>query len=344
MAKRVGPALDGLQADEHRRRPPPLLRQAVVLGNQFEVVRALQPRVGDGEGVEQRLAVADHRVARLPRVLVLLAAQQPDHVKEGHPAVDSEAAERVHRGIEPGVLDHEHRGLAPQVEPGGGRRCLVLGGAGHHPDRPLLVERGQHRPLVGVRHAQDPAQRLVPASPTRLPERLLERVDDQRCGDRFRHLSLPVTNWFILGSTHLQERKSLMRYPALGSIVALLICVSTATGAGVELKTDEQKTFYALGLAIGQNLTAFTLSEAELELVKAGLSDVVLRKQRQVELETWGPKIQELQRTRLTAAAAAEQKAGQAFLDKASAETGATKTASGLIISTIKSGTGSTPK
>ena len=135
-----------------------------------------------------------------------------------------------------------------------------------------------------------------------------------------------------------------MRYPAFGSIVGLLICVSTATGAGVELKTDEQKTFYALGLAIGQNLTAFTLSEAELELVKAGLSDVVLRKQRQVELETWGPKIQELQRTRLTAAAAAEQKAGQAFLDKASAEKGATKTASGLIISTIKSGTGSTPK
>ncbi|OLC15188.1 MAG: peptidylprolyl isomerase [Candidatus Rokubacteria bacterium 13_1_40CM_69_27] len=135
-----------------------------------------------------------------------------------------------------------------------------------------------------------------------------------------------------------------MRYPAFGSIVALLICVSTATGAGVELKTDEQKTFYALGLAIGQNLTAFTLSEAELELVKAGLSDVVLRKQRQVELETWGPKIQELQRTRLTAAAAAEQKAGQAFLDKASAEKGATKTASGLIISTIKPGTGLTPK
>ncbi|HEV8640821.1 MAG TPA: FKBP-type peptidyl-prolyl cis-trans isomerase [Methylomirabilota bacterium] len=135
-----------------------------------------------------------------------------------------------------------------------------------------------------------------------------------------------------------------MRNPALGSIVALLIWVSTAFGAGVELKTDEQKTFYALGLAIGQNLASFTLSEAELELVKAGLSDTVLKKQRQVELEAWGPKIQELQRTRLSAAAAAEKKAGQAFLDKASAEKGATKTASGLIISTLKPGTGPAPK
>jgi FKBP-type peptidyl-prolyl cis-trans isomerase FkpA/FKBP-type peptidyl-prolyl cis-trans isomerase FklB len=135
-----------------------------------------------------------------------------------------------------------------------------------------------------------------------------------------------------------------MRNPALGSIVALLIWVSTATGAGVELKTDEQKTFYALGLAIGQNLASFTLSEAELELVKAGLSDTVLKKQRQVELEAWGPKIQELQRTRLSAAAAAEKKAGQAFLDKVSAEKGATKTASGLIISTLKPGTGPAPK
>ena len=39
-----------------------------------------------------------------------------------------------------------------------------------------------------------------------------------------------------------------------------------------------------------------------------------------------------------------EQKAGQAILDKAAAEKGATKTASGLVIVPIKAGTGASPK
>ena len=42
--------------------------------------------------------------------------------------------------------------------------------------------------------------------------------------------------------------------------------------------------------------------------------------------------------------AAAEQKAGQAVLDKAAAEKGATKTASGLVIVPIRPGTGAAPK
>jgi FKBP-type peptidyl-prolyl cis-trans isomerase FkpA/FKBP-type peptidyl-prolyl cis-trans isomerase FklB len=42
--------------------------------------------------------------------------------------------------------------------------------------------------------------------------------------------------------------------------------------------------------------------------------------------------------------AANEKKTGQAFLDKAAAEKGATKTASGLVITTLKAGTGESPK
>jgi FKBP-type peptidyl-prolyl cis-trans isomerase FkpA/FKBP-type peptidyl-prolyl cis-trans isomerase FklB len=63
-----------------------------------------------------------------------------------------------------------------------------------------------------------------------------------------------------------------------------------------------------------------------------------------VDLQTYGPKIQELQRTRASVVAAAEKKTGQAFLDKAATEKGATKTASGLVITTIKAGTGESPK
>ena len=117
-----------------------------------------------------------------------------------------------------------------------------------------------------------------------------------------------------------------------------------AQSAAPELKTDEQKTLYAIGLAVAGSLSSFALSAAELDLVKAGLTDGVLNRQRQVDLQAYGIKIQELQRTRASVVAAAEQKTGQAVVDTAAAEKGATKTASGLVIVPIKPGTGASPK
>jgi FKBP-type peptidyl-prolyl cis-trans isomerase FkpA len=125
----------------------------------------------------------------------------------------------------------------------------------------------------------------------------------------------------------------------------LVVAVTTVGGAASpELKTEDQKTLYALGLAISRNLGAFTLSEAELDVVKAGLTDGVLNHKALVDLQTYGPKIQELQKTRAGAAASVERKSSQAFLDKAAADKGATKTPSGLIITTLKPGSGPAPK
>jgi len=133
-----------------------------------------------------------------------------------------------------------------------------------------------------------------------------------------------------------------MRRTLLAALAALLGLAPAA--AGQELKTDEQKTLYALGLVISQNLAAFYLTAADLEAVKAGITDGVLKKEPRVDLQAYGPKLQPLQTARLAAVAANEKKAGQAFLDKAGAEKGATKTASGLIITTLKAGNGASPK
>ena len=129
------------------------------------------------------------------------------------------------------------------------------------------------------------------------------------------------------------------------SLVLALLFVTAASGAAAqpELKTDEQKTLYALGLVLAQNLGQFALSPAELEIVKAGLTDGVTSKDKKVDLQTYGPKIQELQKTRVTAAAVPERKAGQAFVDKAAAEKGAVKTPSGAVVTTLKPGTGPAP-
>lgn len=117
-----------------------------------------------------------------------------------------------------------------------------------------------------------------------------------------------------------------------------------ACASAAELKTEEDKTLYALGAALARNVVPFNLSPAELEMVKVGFSDVALNKQTQIEPSTYFPKIQALQDTRMTAAAAVEKKGGEAYLAKAAAAKGAKKTASGLVYSETKAGTGASPK
>ncbi len=135
-----------------------------------------------------------------------------------------------------------------------------------------------------------------------------------------------------------------MRLLAFWVSSLLCIAVSTASAAAPEPTNDEQKTLYALGVAMSQSLGTFTLSESELEFVKAGLTDGVLKRPHKVELQAFGPKIQQLQQARAMAVAETEKKAGAAFLAKASAEAGAKKTESGAIIMTLKEGKGATPK
>ena len=128
------------------------------------------------------------------------------------------------------------------------------------------------------------------------------------------------------------------------SAAIVLAAVAVAGAAGPDLKTEDQKTLYALGLVISQNLASFNLNASDLESVLAGVSDGVLKKDVKVDVQAYAPKISQLQASRAGATAAVEKKAGQAFLDKAASEKGATKTASGLIITTLKPGTGASPK
>src|ERR671932_141099 len=130
----------------------------------------------------------------------------------------------------------------------------------------------------------------------------------------------------------------------LSCSLALLLLIGTATfAAAPEVVTDEQKTLYTLGLALSRSLGGFTLSEAELEIVKVGLTDGVLQREPKADPQLFMPKVQELQKTRTAAVSAAEHQAGEDFLAKAAAEPGATKTESGLIMTTLTPGTGAVP-
>ena len=132
----------------------------------------------------------------------------------------------------------------------------------------------------------------------------------------------------------------------MASCLATVLCLGTtvAFAAAPEPTTDDQKTLYALGLAISQSLGSFGLSESELSIVGSGIADGVLKKPPKVDLQTFGPKIQQLQQARASIVAEEEKKAGAVFLTKAAAESGAKKTESGAILTIIKEGKGPTPK
>jgi FKBP-type peptidyl-prolyl cis-trans isomerase FkpA len=135
-----------------------------------------------------------------------------------------------------------------------------------------------------------------------------------------------------------------MRTLVICSTVLILATAVNAMADAPKLETEEQKTLYALGLTINRSLSPFNLSPSELELVEAGLTDGSLHKTPTVDLETYGPKIKQLQEARAAAVAAAEKKASQVFVDKAALETGAMKTASGLVVIPVTPGTGASPK
>jgi FKBP-type peptidyl-prolyl cis-trans isomerase FkpA len=136
----------------------------------------------------------------------------------------------------------------------------------------------------------------------------------------------------------------LLTAPAWAQTPAAAPAASPAKAGVPALDTDEQKELYALGIWLSNRIAPFNLSAADLELVQAGLTDGVLGHDKRVDLQAYGPKIDELAKSRAAKTAADEKKAGQAFLEKAAAEKGATKKPSGLIYMEIKPGAGESPK
>ena len=94
----------------------------------------------------------------------------------------------------------------------------------------------------------------------------------------------------------------------------IVFCLAALFGLGLsgaraaDLANDEQKALYALGVAISQSLNDFALSEPELEIVKFGLSDGILKRTLKVDMQTFKPKIQQLAQSRAAVVAEREKK------------------------------------
>src|SRR5690349_6626322 len=131
------------------------------------------------------------------------------------------------------------------------------------------------------------------------------------------------------------------KLPVLTTLVCTLVlaaCNEAAKPAKpAELTTDDQKSFYTLGVLMSQQIEVFgPMTPDELALVQRGLADGVNHAKPVVETDQFRMKLQEIAQARMKAAADKAGAAGVAYLDKASKEPGATKTTSGIVIKHTK--------
>jgi FKBP-type peptidyl-prolyl cis-trans isomerase FkpA len=138
-----------------------------------------------------------------------------------------------------------------------------------------------------------------------------------------------------------------MRSALFLASLALVACTPADAPAPAEptaeLSTDDDKTLYAIGLAIGQNVKDFKLTSAEVDIVAQGLKDSVLGNEPKVALDVYGPRIQVLAMERAAAAAGDEKQASDAWVAEQAAQPGAERSATGVVVIPITEGTGANP-
>jgi len=123
----------------------------------------------------------------------------------------------------------------------------------------------------------------------------------------------------------------------LGICTAVLLGLVGFQANAQEPKTEDEKTIYALGLSLGRSIKSYDLTQAELEILKKGLTDSATGTKPAVEAEKYLPKLQLLAKGR-------QDRVGKRFLEDAAKEKGAVKLPSGVIYKELVAGKGQSPK
>lgn len=126
-------------------------------------------------------------------------------------------------------------------------------------------------------------------------------------------------------------------------IVSLIALSAVSCSKGKDPKTEEEKTFYAIGTMFGSRLTQLSMSDAEIDSLAAGLKDAAKGSKQKVDPMAYQAKIQDMFKSRMEKQSVDVKKKGAEFLEKFLKD-GATKTASGMAYKHLKVGTGATPK
>jgi FKBP-type peptidyl-prolyl cis-trans isomerase FkpA len=128
------------------------------------------------------------------------------------------------------------------------------------------------------------------------------------------------------------------------SALAALALAGPALAAGPELKTDQDKTLYAMGVVASKSFSEFNLTPKELEVVQRGMTDALTGKKPAVDMAVYEPKVQELAMARMKAAGEARKEKEKGVVAGYAKEKGAQTTPSGMVFIPMKEGTGASPK
>ena len=132
--------------------------------------------------------------------------------------------------------------------------------------------------------------------------------------------------------------------PRIAALTLCLVAFAAPFAARAQApKSEDEKTIYALGLAVAQNLKAFNLSPDEVKVLIAGMSASLANEKPAIDFTQYRDKLNALAQSRTAARAAKEREASAKFLADAAAQKGAQKKASGLIYLETKAGSGDAP-
>ena len=140
--------------------------------------------------------------------------------------------------------------------------------------------------------------------------------------------------------------KTTTAYPLLIGWIVLGLAGAGHGESTANQEAENEKTLYALGLAVGETIGSLKgqLTEMEIELLLRGFSDAATGKEPLVNLQERVSQLEAMMKERMAAAAMPQKDRDRAYLENASAEAGAVKTASGLVYKELAAGTGPQPE
>jgi FKBP-type peptidyl-prolyl cis-trans isomerase len=127
-------------------------------------------------------------------------------------------------------------------------------------------------------------------------------------------------------------------------LLMISACSKEAVTADVALETENQKTLYAIGMIISNQLQTFALSEEELAPIVQGMTDGIKGEPSQVDMGIYEAKINELVAERSAIVAAKEAAASDSYLKQFESDESIVKTASGALVKMLEEGTGASPE
>lgn len=135
------------------------------------------------------------------------------------------------------------------------------------------------------------------------------------------------------------------RIAGYAAVCTVGIALGSSVCAAGQVKTEEQKVLYTLGVMVAKQMAVFNLSQAELDVVKQGLTDSITGKKLEFEpTPAVSEKVQELARARRKALGEKMAPAYREYSEKAAKEKGAQKTDSGMIYIPAIEGVGLHPQ